>query len=93
MKTRKLKLDVDALAVDSFDTADAELAKSGTVHAHASLLCTGANGATCGTNPSCDGGYTCDGQYTCNFRSCDAVCGTTRCTDTTSQAYIDGGCL
>lgn len=97
MKTRKLSLDLEALDVESFATqrADAETEK-GTVHAHISQLCTRENGATCGTNNTCNFGYTCDGDYTCNFRSCDGACGTYYCSDSSpqiSQMYVDTFCV
>jgi hypothetical protein len=70
----KLKLNLDQLAVDSFDTA-ARQAEKGTVFGEQ---------CTCWTNCTCPGCPTCDdtdcGQHTCDAScngSCDASCGGT----------------
>ncbi|HEX8904154.1 MAG TPA: hypothetical protein VF771_04890 [Longimicrobiaceae bacterium] len=92
---RKLKLELDDLQVESFQT-DESLPGLGTVHAHVSAVCTGANGNTCNGLNTCDGAATCDGAYTCNFLSCDSDCDTNRCGDSSpqiSQQYVDGGCI
>jgi hypothetical protein len=57
----KLKLNLDQLAVDSFDTTKPE-AKAGTVFGEQ---------CTCYTNCTCPGCYTCDAS--CNG-TCDASC-------------------
>lgn len=92
---RKLKLELDSLQVETFLTDEAAEG-AGTVHGHVSLACTGANGATCNDRATCNGAYTCDGEYTCNFRSCDGVCGTYFCSDSSPQIsnlYVDGACV
>ncbi|HET7229864.1 MAG TPA: pinensin family lanthipeptide [Longimicrobium sp.] len=93
---RKLKLQLDSLEVESFSTDEVK-EEIGTVHAHVSLACTNApNGTTCNGNATCDGAYTCDGEYTCNYKSCDGVCGTYYCSDSSpviSAKYVDGACI
>lgn len=60
---RKLKLDLDHLAVESFDTAD-EKRGTGTVMGHDTIRCSN----TCDTvdNYTCNGQYTCAGEATCH---------------------------
>lgn len=87
---RKLKLDLDHLAVESFDTNPPEGAQRGTVLGLAptrfdTCLCTG-GGATCGLScdPGCDNsvGGTCDvscngtcvGSCNCTGNSCYGSC-------------------
>jgi hypothetical protein len=78
---RKLKLDIDHLEVDSFET-DVGHDQRGTVHGLVSPYCT----QTCDTanNYSCDGAYTCGAESTCRrintcmYESCGA-CGTYDC--------------
>lgn len=75
----KLKLDLDALQVESFDTTSPEAATRGTVVGMSDLGtcggiytiqgpgCCGSNplgGHTC-TDPSCANQHTCDGGFTC----------------------------
>jgi hypothetical protein len=71
----KLKLNLDQLAVDSFDTTKTE-AKTGTVFGEQ---------CTCYTNCTCPGCYTCDASCngTCGA-SCNGTCyeNTCACTDT-----------
>lgn len=57
---KKLKLDPDALRVDTFQATGGDDEKQGTVHGHATLLCT--------RYASCYG--SCPG--TCNLDSCDS---------------------
>ena len=55
---RKVKLDLDALRIESFPTTDDAGAERGTVHAQQSLqLCSAAG--TCFGTPSCIGYLTC----------------------------------
>jgi hypothetical protein len=71
----KLKLDLDQLAVDSFDTADAR-PRRGTVFGE---QCTCPTACTCPGCPTCDATCpatcvnTCD-DYTC-ANSCNGTCG------------------
>jgi hypothetical protein len=60
---RKVRLDLDALAVESFETDGGTTKRKGTVHGHA---------------PTLDLGETCNGGNTC-WDSCDGVCGTYFC--------------
>jgi len=57
---RKIRLDLEALCVDSFAT-ERQLPATGTVHAHATppTYCGNTCAATCQTN--------CDCTYTCTF--------------------------
>ena len=64
----KLKLDLETLAVDSFDTAS-ETAENGTVFGE---QCTCWTNCTCPGCPSCDN--TACGQNTCGQHSCAASC-------------------
>lgn len=76
----KLKLDLDQLTVESFDTDASGTARRGTVRAHHSHVCaltdrdfTCAN--TCNTcGASCGGG--CSGGYTCYGTCVDPSCNT-----------------
>jgi hypothetical protein len=65
----KMKLDMDALVVDSFTTDDADGGR-GTVVGHEATL-------RCGTTDQCTDG-SCGGGGTCAL-SCDGVCGTYFC--------------
>jgi hypothetical protein len=82
---RKLKMDLDELMVESFETA-AESAERGTVHGHLSIRCDT-------VNATCDDANTCGGD-TCNFAqntcadSC-GICGTYLCP---SVAPLTGDC-
>lgn len=75
---RKLSLDLNDLAVESFAT-DAAPADRGTVDAHA-LLPEAPTGkrdcleATWGTGSTCDGDYTCGVCAATGWESCDLVC-------------------
>lgn len=61
---RKIKLEMDGLQVDSFETAAAALSERGTVHGHYSQM------GTCdGRVATCQDGGT-----------CDVGCGTNTCT-------------
>jgi hypothetical protein len=77
----KLKLNLDQLAVDSFDTTR-PVAKVGTVFGEQ---------CTCYTNCTCPGCPTCDATCaaTCNYTCDDASCG---CTDAYSCYETDCGC-
>lgn len=60
---KKMKLDFDALTVETFETGKDTVKREGTVKAHANTL---------------DGSPTCNGGNTC-WDSCDGVCGTYFC--------------
>jgi hypothetical protein len=99
---RKLKLDLDQLTVDSFDT-EARAERSGTVFGEQ---------CTCYTNCSCPGCPTCDASCngtcnTCNAScngtcdascngTCDIYCGGTQydytCRNIGTCNYWQGGC-
>jgi hypothetical protein len=68
----KLKLDLDTLAVESFDTATARK-EDGTVFGE---QCTCNTHCTCPGCESCDNTcpYTCD-DYTCGGGTCEGTCG------------------
>ena len=61
---KKLRLELDALRVDSFATADSEDGR-GTVEGYISARCTGGT-MTCNGGNTCGDGDTCN-QYTCNL--------------------------
>lgn len=73
--SNKLKLHVEDLAIDTFETAPVE-EKTGTVH--------GASQTEWNTCPGY--GQTCDGGNTC-WDSCDGVCDTYYCTPNTCSIY------
>jgi hypothetical protein len=75
---RKLTLNLDQLAVDSFDTA-AATEKKGTVFGEQ---------CTCQTQCSCPGCPTCD--YTCDDVTCAASCGS--CEPTCDASCWYGQC-
>lgn len=76
----KMKLELDALVVESFATGD-EVSLRGTVLAHGTVACSN----NCDTvNATCDGAATCVGEYTCDgaVNTCRLSCGactTERC--------------
>lgn len=79
---QKLRLDLDALQVESFGTGQSETPQmQGTVRAHESFACTGGcdtvNELTCADQNTC-GGATCNGFYTCRYDSC-GDCGSYYC--------------
>ncbi|HEX5727551.1 MAG TPA: hypothetical protein VFX98_18910 [Longimicrobiaceae bacterium] len=79
---RKLTLDLDALAVDSFVAGTERRADAGTVHAHNH---TRGNHQTCGNQLTC--GNTCNAGLTCNCPitfddTCLEPCFTNICEDT-----------
>lgn len=82
-----LKLSLDQLAVDSFDTSTAEMPR-GTVHGE---QCTCPTACTCPGCPTCDGTCpnTCD-DYSC-AASCNGTCGAATCGN--SCYRTDCGCL
>jgi hypothetical protein len=87
---RKLKLDIDHLEVQSFETAGTPEAR-GTVRGHISYNCN-TQFAGCSNNTCPGGGHTCD-AYSCPAESCDG-CGTNRCgSEGTSEIMIDGICV
>jgi hypothetical protein len=65
---KKLRLELDQLTVDSFDTA-VPAAKRGTVMGEEQCTCPSA----CNTNCTCPGCPTCDHTY-CNQASCNGTC-------------------
>jgi hypothetical protein len=78
---KKLRLNLDQLTVDSFDTA-AAVVQRGTVRGEEQCTCPTA----CNTNCTCPGCPTCDytacGQESCNgscFASCNGSCYFTEC--------------
>ena len=66
---KKLRLELDALEVESFDVARAG-PSTGTVHGHITAT-------QCNTSPD----RTCAGYLTCAFNSCDGWCTAGNCTD------------
>jgi hypothetical protein len=71
----KLKLNLDQLTVDSFDTADAA-AEKGTVFGeqctcYTNCTCPGCPSCVATCDASCNG--TCAGQHTCDY-TCDHTC-------------------
>src|SRR5688572_26990042 len=66
---KKLRLELDALEVESFDVARTE-PSTGTVHGHATAT-------QCNTSPD----RTCAGYQTCDYKSCDGWCSVGGCTD------------
>jgi hypothetical protein len=82
----KLKLNLDQLAVDSFDTSTAQSPR-GTVHGE---QCTCPTACTCPGCPTCDAtcANTCD-DYTC-AASCNGTCGAATCGNSCNRT--DCGC-
>ena len=91
---KKLRLKVDELTVESFDTSAAAGARGGTVRAHESAenntclaLCTNYNCQGGGTGPTgclfTDCGYTCNGDFECNditaWQTCPHTCDDRTC--------------
>jgi hypothetical protein len=73
----KMKLNLDALAVESFDTS-ASAREKGTVFGE---QCTCPTACTCPGCPTCDGtcpftcdDYSCNGEATCAGHTCDGTC-------------------
>ena len=71
----KLKLDVEALVVDSFEAGAGHRLSAGTVHGH---------NHTRGNHYTCGGAFSCGGQNTCDCpvtvdETCLEPCGTTLC--------------
>jgi hypothetical protein len=88
----KLKLNLDQLSVDSFDTS-AQQATRGTVHGE---QCTCPTACTCPGCPTCDAtcANTCD-DYTC-AASCNGTCGAATCGNSCRQtdcACFNTNCL
>ena len=78
----KLKLDLETLAVDSFDTAN-DTAKNGTVFGEQ---------CTCWTNCTCPGCPSCD-HTACGQASCDGTCDTCNTCQNTCQASCGLTCF
>lgn len=78
--TSKMKLELEALVVESFETGDAHGAR-GTVHGHAVWYTRHCNtdGATCDAAATCDGAYSCNVNDNTCMESC-GICGTNKCT-------------
>jgi hypothetical protein len=76
---RKVKLEIDALAVESFDTGRDAAKREGTVHAHVA------------TDPTCQN-QTCRFAETC-YDSCDGVCGTYYCAPTDGTSCQQVSCI
>ncbi|WP_420130183.1 hypothetical protein [Longimicrobium sp.] len=76
---KKIRLNVDALRVETFRTADGDDAPRGTVRAHTGADCgsgwsmcmTGCGGYTCLNYGSCDPNMEC--LHTGNLPTCDAA--------------------
>ena len=66
---RKLRLELDQLAVESFETRAAAPAR-GTVHAASGIP----GGYECDTNRTCPGGTTCRGTETSDSLSVELLC-------------------
>lgn len=65
---KKLKLQIEALCVESFSTYAVE-PHQGTVLAHSGNSCNTYNHETCAQFNTCGGYGSCNGEYTCN-RNC-----------------------
>lgn len=79
---KKMKLDVDAVQVESFETSPAS-GGEGTVHAHATKInsCVPTD-CTCETDCGCSGQWTCPGSVpgTCDGgATCYQTCRTGQC--------------
>jgi len=80
---KKLKLDLEAVAVESFDVTAGEREEKGTVHGHITIAASCEETACCSPNATCEytntycecatNEYTCRGQATCVF-SCFGTC-------------------
>ena len=82
----KLKLDLNELAVESFDTSEAEK-REGTVFGE---QCTCWTNCTCPGCPSCDGGACGGTEHTaCNQASCNGTCDAS-CNGTCAGQYSCG---
>lgn len=90
---KKLKLDMDALQVDTFTTADSGTGR-GTVRGHVTLLHCSTQCDTEGN--TCDGGHTCNAEFSCNGEYSCALsctdCTTNRC-DTNVQTCGQFSCV
>ncbi len=74
---KKLQLEIEALAVESFDTG-ADTEDAGTVRGNAATFACNTEDVTCDGSPTCDGAYTCNRRdYSCGL-SCTA-CTSERC--------------
>lgn len=74
---KKMKLDFDALTVETFETGEDAAKREGTVKAHAETL---------------DGSPTCNGGNTC-WDSCDGVCGSYFCVPTEGNSCQQVTCI
>lgn len=71
----KLKLDLEELAVESFEVAE-EKDEEGTVQGNEATPWCNTGNLTCNGAISCNGVYTCADINTCQFDSCDTWCET-----------------
>lgn len=74
---KKIKLDLDALNVETFETGKDKVKREGTVRAHAN---------TFDSSPTCNGGSTC-------WDSCDGVCGSYFCVPTDGNSCQQATCI
>jgi hypothetical protein len=82
---KKLKLNIESIEVESFEPDSASLEPRGTVHGHATPICSQNPDHTCVEE-------TCQAVYTCQFLSC-GDCGSYKCaSDPYSDVYYNGGC-
>jgi len=83
---KKVKLNLEGIEVESFETDSAALEQRGTVKGHVSYFCSANPDHTCVD-------VTCDDVYTCQFLSC-GDCGTYKCgSDPITDVYYNGGCM
>lgn len=91
---KKMKLDLDALAVESFDTAPGTGAGHGTIRGHDSAPTEPEEpdtiAATCDCPPPGTNQTAC-GQFTCQW-SCDAGCSNVTCGGSTCWATCPDSC-
>ncbi|HEU0014430.1 MAG TPA: hypothetical protein VFQ45_12140 [Longimicrobium sp.] len=94
---RKLRLNVDELRVESFDTAAGSGAGRGTVHAAQVQAdccdgCCDGCGCGCSCRGTCWGRQSCPGYHTCDI-SCPDSCGVScRASDCGGCTWETGGC-
>lgn len=89
----KLKLTLDELSVESFDTTSGTSGRAGTVHGNAHCCCCCCNPCCCAVPPTNNGENTCQASCngTCNAScngTCDATC---NCGDPYGTQF-DGTC-
>jgi hypothetical protein len=93
---RKLKLELDNLSVESFDTT-ATQKKKGTVFGEQCTCWTYCAQQTCPGCPTCDNtcAYTCDDAtcvYTCDDNTCPYTCDDNTCVYTCNESACYGTC-